>query len=111
MRATVGVAAATAPEETVAVRVDVGVAVAVDEAAGSVLLVLRGEGGESLVMAIGLPEAGTWRVRFNSDWSGYDSAFGNHPAWDLTAQQGTYDGIPYNGTLSLGPYTAVILSQ
>ncbi len=30
---------------------------AVDEAAGSVLLVLQGDGGESLVMAIGLPEA------------------------------------------------------
>ncbi len=30
---------------------------AVDEAAGSVLLVLQGESGESLVMAIGLPEA------------------------------------------------------
>jgi bifunctional DNase/RNase len=30
---------------------------AVDEAAGSVLLVLQGDAGESLVMAIGLPEA------------------------------------------------------
>ena len=60
---------------------------------------------------IGLPAGGTWRVRFNSDWSGYDSAFGDHPALDCTAQQGAYDGLPYNGTLSLGPYTAVILSQ
>jgi len=60
---------------------------------------------------IGLPESGTWRVRFNSDWSGYDSTFSDHPAWDFTAQSGVYDGLPYNGTLSLGPYTAVILSQ
>jgi 1,4-alpha-glucan branching enzyme len=60
---------------------------------------------------IGLPAGGTWRVRFNSDWSGYDGSFGNHPAWDFTAQQGAYDGLPFNGTLSLGPYTAVILSQ
>lgn len=60
---------------------------------------------------IGLPAGGTWRVRFNSDWSGYDSAFGDHPSWDFVAQQGAYDGLPFNGTLSLGPYTAVILSQ
>lgn len=60
---------------------------------------------------IGLPAGGTWRVRFNSDWAGYDGAFGNHPAWDCVAQQGAYDGLPYNGTLSLGPYTAVIISQ
>ena len=60
---------------------------------------------------IGLPQAGAWYVRFNSDWSGYDSTFGDHPAWDFTAQAGAYDGMPYNGTLSLGPYTAVILSQ
>ena len=60
---------------------------------------------------IGLPTDGTWRVRFNSDWSGYDSAFGNHPAWDVNAQQGPYDGLPFNGTLSIGPYTAIILTQ
>jgi 1,4-alpha-glucan branching enzyme len=60
---------------------------------------------------IGLPRAGTWRVRFNSDWSGYDPAFQNHPSWDFTAQQGAYDGMPFNGSLSIGPYTAVIISQ
>ena len=60
---------------------------------------------------IGLPRGGTWRVRFNSDWSGYDPAFQNHPSWDLTAQQGAYDGMPFNGSLSIGPYTAVIISQ
>ena len=60
---------------------------------------------------IGLPHDGTWRVRFNSDWSGYDSAFDDHPTWDFLASAGSYDGMPHNGTLSLGPYTAVILSQ
>jgi 1,4-alpha-glucan branching enzyme len=60
---------------------------------------------------IGLPQAGTWRVRFNSDWVGYDSAFGNHPAWDFTGYQGSYDGMPCNGTLTIGPYTVLVLSQ
>ncbi len=26
---------------------------------------------------LGLPGPGTWRVRFNSDWNGYDPGFGN----------------------------------
>ena len=40
-----------------------------------------------------------------------ECAFGNHPAWDVTAQQGAYVGRPFNGTLSIGPYTAIILTQ
>ena len=60
---------------------------------------------------IGLPQSGTWYVRFNSDWAGYDSSFGDHPAWDISAQPGAYDGMPHNGTLSIGPYSAVILTQ
>jgi 1,4-alpha-glucan branching enzyme len=60
---------------------------------------------------IGLPSGGTWRVRFNSDWSGYDPAFQNHPSWDVTAVQESYDGMPFKGSLSIGPYTVVILSQ
>jgi 1,4-alpha-glucan branching enzyme len=60
---------------------------------------------------IGLPRAGTWRVRFNSDWNGYDPAFGNHPSFDVSAQAVPYDGLPYSASLSIGPYTALVLSQ
>lgn len=60
---------------------------------------------------LGFPHSGTWRMRFNSDWNGYDSSFGNHPAWDTTASSGPKDGMPYNANISIGPYTAVILSQ
>jgi 1,4-alpha-glucan branching enzyme len=60
---------------------------------------------------IGLPRGGTWRVRFNSDWAGYSAAFGGFPSDDRAARPEPYDGLPYRGELSIGPYTAVILSQ
>lgn len=60
---------------------------------------------------LGMPRGGLWKVRFNSDWNGYSSAFGNHPAWDTWAVSGSKDGMAYNANLSIGPYTVVILSQ
>ncbi|HBF22791.1 MAG TPA: 1,4-alpha-glucan branching protein [Planctomycetes bacterium] len=60
---------------------------------------------------IGLPRDGTWKVRLNSDWQGYDPSFGNHPSNDIPAQSGGRDGLPYRGDISIGPYTAIVLSQ
>ena len=60
---------------------------------------------------IGLPRPGTWRVRFNSDWSGYDPSFGGWASYDTTATATPQDGLAYSGAIGLGPYTAVILSQ
>ncbi|MFG0329877.1 MAG: alpha-amylase family glycosyl hydrolase [Phycisphaerales bacterium] len=60
---------------------------------------------------LGMPRGGLWKVRFNSDWNGYSSDFGNHPAWDTWANWGPKDGLNYNANLSIGPYTVVILSQ
>jgi 1,4-alpha-glucan branching enzyme len=61
--------------------------------------------------SIGFPRDGLWHVRFNSDWSGYSSDFGNHSSYDTTANQPGNDGMPYSGDVGIGPYTAVILSQ
>jgi 1,4-alpha-glucan branching enzyme len=60
---------------------------------------------------IGLPRSGTWRVRFNSDWSGYDPTFSNVAGSDATGSGGPYDSMPYSGNLGFGPYSALILSQ
>lgn len=60
---------------------------------------------------IGLPRGGLWRVRFNSDWRGYDPSFGDHPSRDTAAYPGGRDHMPYHGNIGIGPYTAVILSQ
>jgi 1,4-alpha-glucan branching enzyme len=61
---------------------------------------------------IGLPAGGMWRVRFNSDWNGFDAEFANTFTADLEALDEELDGLPARGCLNaVGPYTALILSQ
>ncbi len=60
---------------------------------------------------IGVPRSGLWRVRLNSDWSGYDSAFGNHLSLDSVAGDMPYDGLPFSIQIGIGAYTALIVSQ
>jgi len=61
--------------------------------------------------AIGFPRGGPWKVRFNSDWSGYSADFGNHFSYDTVTFEGAQDNMPCHGNVGLGPYTALILSQ
>ncbi|WP_303311797.1 alpha-amylase family glycosyl hydrolase [Hymenobacter sp. BT730] len=60
---------------------------------------------------IGLPAAGHWRVRFNSDWQGYDQEFGNFESLDTLTVEGEYDGFPQHGSFGLAPYSVIIISQ
>lgn len=63
---------------------------------------------------LGFPKEGTWYVRFNSDWQGFSSDFGNHPGYDTTADRaiwGDTDSMPFAGNVGIGPYSALILSQ
>jgi 1,4-alpha-glucan branching enzyme len=82
----------------------------------------RGPGDDVLVVlnmanraydsyTLGFPRGGTWKVRFNSDWSGYAPDFGNHLSYDTAVSAGGRDGMPYSGDVGIGPYTAIILSQ
>jgi len=61
--------------------------------------------------ALGFPRAGYWRVRFNSDWQGYSSDFGNQLGYDTLAGDGSRDGMPFQANVGLGPYSVLILSQ
>lgn len=60
---------------------------------------------------IGFPRQGTWKIRFNSDWSGYAASFGNIGGNEVVAGQGEKDGKPCSGDVAIGPYSAIILSQ
>jgi 1,4-alpha-glucan branching enzyme len=60
---------------------------------------------------IGLPRQGTWHVRLNTDWPGYDAIFGGQQSRDCQPAPEPRDGLPWSGDVGLGPYTAVILSQ
>ncbi len=61
---------------------------------------------------IGMPRDGQWKVRFNSDWNGYDSAFANTGAFNIDASYATpWDGLAASAVLDIGPYTCLIFSQ
>jgi 1,4-alpha-glucan branching enzyme len=60
---------------------------------------------------IGFPAAGTWKLRFNSDWQGYNDDFQGHPSTDVTAEAGENDGFPFHAPLSVGSYSVLIFSQ
>jgi len=60
---------------------------------------------------VGLPRSGMWRVRFNSDSSEYDEYFGNWDSFDASADGPALNGMPYSGSIGIGAYTCVILSQ
>jgi 1,4-alpha-glucan branching enzyme len=60
---------------------------------------------------IGVPRSGLWRVRLNTDWSGYDSTFGNHLSLDSVAGEGPYDGLPFSIQVGIGAYAALVMSQ
>ena len=60
---------------------------------------------------LGIPRAGWWRVRFNSDWQGYSGDFGDHLGYDTVARDGPQDQLPFHANVGIGPYSVLILSQ
>ena len=61
--------------------------------------------------SIGLPQAGNWELRFNSDWKGYDQDFTDQTTFTLDAQEGETEGMPCYGVTDIGPYTVLVFSQ
>lgn len=62
-------------------------------------------------LRLGMPAAGRWRVRLNSDSSEYAWDFGGHEAFDTEADGPPVDGQAQSALVSVGPYSVVILSQ
>jgi 1,4-alpha-glucan branching enzyme len=60
---------------------------------------------------IGVPRPGRWRVRFNSDWDGYDPEFETVESDDAESEAIEHDGLAQRIGVGLGPYSVVILSQ
>lgn len=61
---------------------------------------------------VGFPRDGRWKVRFNSDWNGYDASFANNTTYDLDASYSQpWDGMPASGVFDIGPYTCLIFSK
>jgi len=77
----------------------------------SVLIALNMANRSYHTYRIGFPDSGAWRVRFNSDWLGYDPGFSNHPSNDVVAKESKKHGMSFAGDISIGPYSVVIFSQ
>lgn len=77
----------------------------------SVIVVInfRNETFENYV--VGVPVPGIWKVRFNSDWKGYDEEFTDNYTGEPQSADGETDGMEHYITLSVGPYAVLILSQ
>lgn len=86
----------------------------------------RGEGGpnDSVVVVLNFadrqhedfiipfPEEGLWKIRFNSDWQGYDPEFGDGFAWDTTTlESSNNEEGKYETRVNLAPYSALIFSK
>jgi 1,4-alpha-glucan branching enzyme len=62
-------------------------------------------------LRLGLPAAGRWRVRLNSDSPVYASDFDGHEALDTETDAEPLDGFVQSALVSVGPYGVVVLSQ
>jgi 1,4-alpha-glucan branching enzyme len=60
---------------------------------------------------IGVPRPGRWRVRFNSDWDGYEPEAETVEAFDSDTDPMPWDGMAQSIRVAVGPYSVLILSQ
>ncbi len=60
---------------------------------------------------IGLPRAGQWHPRFNSDWRGYDPSFSDWNVSSVFAGGSANHGFGQSAAIALPPYSGVIFSQ
>lgn len=60
---------------------------------------------------LGFPAGGLWYTRFNSDAQIYSGDYGNFGSSTTTAFAGGMDGMGYSASISIAPYSVLILSQ
>jgi hypothetical protein len=72
---------------------------------GDDVVVIANFGGRTFnAYDLGLPRAGTWRVRLNSDDKKYGADYAGTPTVDVASKPEPYDGFVQKGTLVVGPY-------
>jgi 1,4-alpha-glucan branching enzyme len=77
----------------------------------SVIIILNFANKEHKDYVIGMPEEGTWKVRFNSDWKGYDASFTDTPALETKTFESKKDDHDFSAGIDIGPYNALVLSR
>ncbi len=80
------------------------------QAPGSVVVVANFTGNTETGRQVGFPSSGTWVTRFNSDSKIYSSLFSGAGSKSVKATGAPYSGMPCSGSLTIGPYSLMILS-
>jgi 1,4-alpha-glucan branching enzyme len=80
-------------------------------APGRVVVVANFTGNAEDGVTVGFPAAGIWITRFNSDSTVYSGTFSGTGSTSVKATGGAYSGMPYSGSLTIVPYSLMILSQ
>ncbi|KJK11942.1 1,4-alpha-glucan branching protein [Terrabacter sp. 28] len=75
-----------------------------------VAVVVVNASAEPRDITTGMPSAGPWAVRFNSDAATYSALFAGHETHDVDAVDEPLDDRPARGTVSVGAYTLVVLT-
>ena len=78
---------------------------------GAVIVVANFTGNAEDNVTVGFPAPGTWITRFNSDNKAYSATFTGIGSTTVKAAAKAYSGMPYSGSLTIGPYSLMILSQ
>lgn len=61
---------------------------------------------------IGVPDAGTWRVRLDTSWEEYGLGYSSGSGAESYVSEATpYDGMPANVLLSVAPLAAIVMSR
>lgn len=81
------------------------------QAAGVSIVVANFTGSTRTGVRVGLPAAGTWTTRFNSDSTIYSTLFSGAGSKAVKATASPYAGMPDSATLTIGPYSLMILTQ
>jgi 1,4-alpha-glucan branching enzyme len=76
----------------------------------AVAVVVVNASAEPHDVVVGFPHAGGWRLRFNSDAGTYSALFSDHPTSDVEAVDAALDEHPAQATVSVGPYSLVVLT-
>ncbi|MEO8403950.1 MAG: alpha-amylase family glycosyl hydrolase [Chitinophagaceae bacterium] len=82
-----------------------------DGAKDSVMIVINMADKSHQDFILPFPEEGLWKIRFNSDWKGYDETFTDSPILETETFESNHNEKDYNATIHMGPYNALILSR
>jgi 1,4-alpha-glucan branching enzyme len=76
---------------------------------GEEVVVLANLSEQTRAVDVGMPRAGHWRLRFNSDASTYSSLFGDHASADVRADERVdNDRSTVHARVEIGPYSLVV---